>query len=400
MGGKMKDYPHIRRALAGKLWYVHEQKMNEMLAFLEFKLAGGATAPEVLQSIRATNRAAAARAERSSKSGSAIGVIPIYGMIMHRQMADISGGSVGTSTNALSAALRDLVADPRIGSIVLDIDSPGGGVDGVDELASEIYAARKKKPITAVSNCLCASAAYYLASQASEVVVSPSSVTGSIGVYTMHEDDSAMLDAMGIKLELIKYGENKAETNNLGPLTDSARAHLQEMVDTFGLAFEKAVARGRGVKLEDVQRKFGQGRLFDAKKAVKIGMADRVGTLADALSTAALSTSDRQARLSAGTSWLSTSARDREFARMRHELALVGANVDPGRSPAKPQKRGERKADDGCDCDCDPCGDGDCDNCDCDDCACVGCGCEMAAAAAKKRAEFAKMRHQLAVAGI
>jgi capsid assembly protease len=203
MEAQMKNYPHIRRALAGKLWYVHEQKTNEMLAFLDFKLAGGATAPEVLKSIRATNQASAARVERSAKSGSAIGVIPIYGMIMYRQMADISGGSVGTSTNALSAAPRDLVADPRIGSIVLDIDSPGGDVDGVDELASEIYAARKQKRITAVPNCLCASAAYYLASQANEVVFSPSSLTGSIGVYMTHDDDSAMHEDLGIKLTLI-----------------------------------------------------------------------------------------------------------------------------------------------------------------------------------------------------
>ena len=111
----MKGYPQIRRALAGKLWYVHEQKMNEMLAFLEFKLAGGSTAPEVLKSIRASNQAAASRAQKATASPGSIAVIPIYGMIMHRQMADISGGSVGTSTNAISAALRQVVERSRRG---------------------------------------------------------------------------------------------------------------------------------------------------------------------------------------------------------------------------------------------------------------------------------------------
>ena len=97
-----------------------------------------------------------------------------------------------------------------------------------------------------------------------------------------------------MKLELIKYGENKAEANNLGPLTDSARAHMQEMVDTYGKAFERAVARGRGITQDDVHKKFGQGRIFDAKTAVRIGMADRVGTLADVLSSpAALDVSKR-----------------------------------------------------------------------------------------------------------
>ena len=108
---------------------------------------------------------------------------------------------MGISTNAISGALRQVIDDPGVGSIVLDIDSPGGDVDGIDELASEIYQARKQKPITAVSNCLCASAAYYLASQASEIIASPSSLTGSIGVYILHEDDSATLRRCGIKLD-------------------------------------------------------------------------------------------------------------------------------------------------------------------------------------------------------
>jgi signal peptide peptidase SppA len=402
-GGSMTSYPQIRRALAGKLWYVHEQKMNEMLAFLEVKLAGGSSAPEVIKSIRATNQASASRAQRTSKSGGAVGVIPVYGMLLHRQTMDISGGSSGMSTNVLSAALRQMVDDPGVGSIVLDIDSPGGEVDGIDELASEIYAARQKKKITAVSNCLCASAAYYLASQCSEIVVSPSSQTGSIGVYTMAEDASAMYDAMGIKLELIAFGENKAEGNNLGPLTDSARAHLQEMVDTYGNAFEKAVARGRGIKQDVVHSRFGQGRIFDARQAVRIGMADRVGTLADAVATSA---GGRQARISAtrhqvAIAGASAPARKLEFARMRHELAMAamdGTGTIP--APKKRTKRSDVGPDDGCGCDCDPCGDGDCDGCDCDDCACEGCACDAATAAAKKRAaSFERMRHQLAAAG-
>jgi len=408
----MKSYPQIRRALSGKLWYVHEQKMQEMLAFLEFKLDGGMTAPEALKSIRATNQAAATRARKATAGSGSIAVIPIYGMIMHRQMADISGGSVGTSTNAISAALRQVVDDPGVGTIVLDIDSPGGDVDGVDELASEIYQARKSKRIVAVSNCLCASAAYYVGSQASEIVVSPSSLTGSIGVYTMHEDDSAMLEAAGIKLELIKYGENKAEGNNLGPLTDPAREHLQELINTYGIAFEKAVARGRGVKQDLVHSKFGQGRVFDAKTAVRIGMADRVGTLADVLSSPALSTSERgrQARFAAMRRQLLTAgadpatakkkAREAEFALMRHQLAMAknGTLAAPN---GDIKRAGDGDADD-CGCDCVPCDGGDCDNCSCDSCECEGCDCEMATAAAAKKktraAEFTRMRHQLAAA--
>lgn len=304
---------------------------------LEIRLSGFAADPGKLQSIRAANHAAATRAQETKARGGAIAVIPVYGVLLQRPLADVSGGSIGTSTTVISSALRQVVADPGVGSIVMDFDSPGGEVSGIDELATEIYAARKQKKITAVSNCLCASAAYYLASQCSEIVVSPSSQTGSIGVYCIHEDDSAMLEAAGIKLELIKYGENKAEGNSLGPLTDSARAHMQEMVDTYGNAFEKAVARGRGIRQDVVHGKFGQGRIFDAKAAVRIGMADRVGTLNDVLSTPALSTSasGRQAQFAAMRHQLNVAAgggyasapaaknREAEFARMRRDLAAA-----------------------------------------------------------------------------
>ncbi len=391
----MKTYPHIRRAIAGKLWYVHEQKMNEMLAFLEIKLAGGSSTGEVVESIRAANQLAAARSQAASGSGGAVQVIPVYGMIMHRQMQDISGGSSGTSTNALSVALQQALSDPNVSAIVLDIDSPGGDVDGVDELAAEIYQARKQKKITAVSNCLCASAAYYLAAQASEIVVSPSSLTGSIGVYTMHEDDSAMLESAGIKLELIKFGENKAEGNSLGPLTDSARTHLQEMVDTYGVAFEKAVARGRGIKQDDVHKKFGQGRVFDAKQAVRIGMADRVGTLADVLGAYGASNGSKARSTASNAAGGVSSA--------TFDVPASDASLTQG-----------VKADDGCTCECVPCDGGDCADCDHADCDCAGCTCEMATAKAKaavdakaaaeaeqlaiaRAATFARMGHQLAI---
>jgi signal peptide peptidase SppA len=268
----------LRRALSGKLWFVHGPKFNEMLAMAELFCTGGAPAP---QSLSPLVPALSARTISSGGPG-AVAVVPLYGMLAHR-------GSIwsyffgGATVEALTEQLRGAVNDPRISAIVLDVDSPGGDVEGIDELASEIYNARKQKPITAVSNSLCASAAYYLASQASEIMVSPSSLTGSIGVYTVHEDDSRFLDNAGVAITMIKYGENKGEGNPYEPLTDPARAHLQEMVDTFGQMFDKAVARGRGVKADDVHAKFGQGRIYDAKKAVSLGLADKVGTFDDAL---------------------------------------------------------------------------------------------------------------------
>jgi capsid assembly protease len=309
----------------GKLWYIHEQKMNEILAFLELKLSGGSASADVITAIRAATEASAARARSTAASGGSVAVIPVYGVIMHRPSMDLSGPG-GTSCQILGRKIREAVDDPNVSAIVLDVDSPGGDTDGVDELAAEIYNARKQKKITAVSNCLMASAAYYLASQASEVVVSPSSMTGSIGVYCVHEDDSEMLSKLGVKLTLIKFGENKAEGNNAEPLTDAGRQHLQEMVDTFGAMFEKAVARGRGVSRDEVHSKFGQGRVFDAKQAVKLGIADRVATLDEVLSGYGVSKSSGSARAAEETPALqaSESGDDKAAADRARRLSLLG----------------------------------------------------------------------------
>jgi signal peptide peptidase SppA len=314
-------------------------------------------------------------------------------MIMHRGSGMEMSGPGGTSTEGLTAQLRQAVNDPNVKAIVLDVDSPGGDVDGVEELATEIFNARKQKKITAVSNCLCASAAYYLACQASELVVSPSSLTGSIGVYTMHEDDSKYLEDVGVKLTLIKFGENKAEGNNIEPLTDAARGHLQEMVDTFGAMFEKAVARGRKVSQDAVHNKFGQGRVFDAKQAVKIGMADRIATFDEVLQGYGVSRNPGPAAAKQGPG---ISAQD-------SVPALSAAT--PGSPQTDPGLRGgtnddeyadvDDPEDNACACACAECKAGNCKACSneaCEDEACAGAGCPAGSAKSRNSRQAMERR--------
>lgn len=381
----MKNYSHIRRALAGKLWFMHEQKMNEILAFLEIKLSGGSSSAETIAAIRAANEISAARAANVSKSGGgAVAVIPVYGMIMHRPSMDLSGPG-GASCEGLTQQLRQAVNDPNVSAIVLDVDSPGGDVDGVDELATEIFNARKQKKITAVSNCLCASAAYYLASQATEMVVSPSSLTGSIGVYTTHEDDSVALENVGVKLTLIKFGENKAEGNNIEPLSDSALAHLQEMVNTFGGMFEKAVARGRKVSQDEVHKKFGQGRVFDAKTAVRLGMADRVGTLDSVLESYGVSRNP-------GSS--AQASASRTFSAEEIEPLFSVPRADVSADDAEP----DAPDDNDCACACAECVAGDCKACSNQGCEDQACACDNSAKARKGKYAMERRRIEIASA--
>jgi signal peptide peptidase SppA len=135
-------------------------------------------------------------------------------------------------------------------------------------------------PVTAIANTLAGSAAYWLASQADEVVVSPSGFVGSIGVFARHVDESAALAQEGLKVTLISAGDYKVEGNPYEPLSDEAQAAIQALVNETYDAFVNDVAAGRNVSAGDVLAGFGQGRMFSAQGAVAAGLADRVDTFA------------------------------------------------------------------------------------------------------------------------
>jgi signal peptide peptidase SppA len=213
----------------------------------------------------------------SRSSAPVIAVLPLFGTIAHRMgmMTDMSGG---TSTERFQQYLRSAVGDPTVKSIVMDIDSPGGTVNGVPELADEIYQARTVKPVVAVANSQAASAAYYLASQASDIVAIPSGEVGSIGVFAAHEDLSKALESRGSKVSLISAGKYKTEGNPFEPLNDEAKAAIQEKVNHFYDMFVNAVARGRNTTPDAVRNGYGQGRMLNAEPARRAGMVDRVAT--------------------------------------------------------------------------------------------------------------------------
>ena len=340
-------YSAIVRAIYSTPWAIMPDKLEAICAFIHLKVSGGSASPDLVAQIRAENEISAARAQNVSTAGAgSVAVMPLYGIINQRYAGDFWGPS-GTSVQQFTQQFRQAVNDPNVKAIVIDVDSPGGSVSGVDELASEIFQARSKKQIIAVSNSLCASAAYYIASQASEMVVSPSSLTGSIGVYSAHEDDSEMLSSMGVKVTLISAGKYKVEGNNFEPLGDGARAAMQGMVDSFYGLFVKAVARGRGVKASAVQNGFGEGRVLTAGDAVKAGMADRIGTLDDVL----------------GKLGVKNSAASASFASPAPSASAGPvADVEDGDAP--------------CSCPCSSCQSGDCSGCSCEGCDSTTCGCE------------------------
>lgn len=191
------------------------------------------------------------------------------------------------STRLLAQTMRLLAADQTVERIILDIDSPGGSVVGTEEAADAVFAARQRKPVTAVADGLAASAAYWIAASATEITVIPSGEIGSVGVFVLHLDLSGALAAAGVQPTFVFAGQRKVDGNPYEPLSDRGRADLQKAVDTFYGAFVRAVARGRGVAASDVRNGFGQGRTVLAREAVRVRMADRVATPETVLSSQA-----------------------------------------------------------------------------------------------------------------
>jgi signal peptide peptidase SppA len=220
---------------------------------------------------------AATRGKGAAPAPTTVAVISIHGMIAQHPQ------SLGTSTDEIGAQLAAALNNPRVDAILLDVDSPGGTVDGIPELGAKIAAARGVKPVTAFANSFIASAAYWLASQADEVVVTPSGQVGSIGVYQLHEDWSQKLASEGVKIRAISAGKYKLEGVKWEPLDPEAEAFMQQRVDEVYGWFVKAVASGRRDTQTNVRNGYGEGRMLGATQAVKANLADRVGTFDEAL---------------------------------------------------------------------------------------------------------------------
>lgn len=208
------------------------------------------------------------------RSRGAVAVIPIHGTL-----ATFDDPWYGiTSMVRIGAAFEAAIADKSIGAVVLHVDSPGGTVAGTTELADRIFSASGTKPIIAVADTEAASAAYWVASAADQLVVTPSGEVGSIGVWTMHQDISGMMKQRGVDVTLVSAGKYKTEGHSYASLDEEARAELQRGVDASYRDFVGAVARHRGRKPAAVERDFGQGRMLRARDALNAGMVDGIAT--------------------------------------------------------------------------------------------------------------------------
>lgn len=202
-----------------------------------------------------------------------VAMIPVVGVITKygSSLSDLEYGTIG-----LRKAVRDAASDNGVRGVVLQFDTPGGTVAGTDDLARDIAAARKMKPVVGVIGDLCASAGYWLASQCGHVVCNPSGLVGSIGAYMVVEDCSEMAGKLGVRVHVIKSGEFKGAGVPGTVVTEAQIAEFQRTVDGLNDFFLRAVSKGRGLGLAAVKA-LADGRVHLAEGAKGLGLIDAVG---------------------------------------------------------------------------------------------------------------------------
>lgn len=216
---------------------------------------------------------------RSQIRGSSA-VIPVLGPIFPRAnlFTQISGA---TSLQMLSMELNTALELDEVKSIILDIDSPGGQVNGTSEFVDMLFAARERKPVKAYIQGSGASGAYWIASAADEIIISETAMLGSIGVMAVYRDTSQRDAAEGVKD--IPFVSSVSPLKNRKPDTDEGRAEVQSIVDSMAGVMVASIARNRGTDEETVLSEFGGGGVFVGALAVGQGLADRIGSLEDVL---------------------------------------------------------------------------------------------------------------------
>ncbi len=200
-------------------------------------------------------------------------------------------GIAATSYTDIVENINTAASDDTIKSIVLDIDSPGGQVSGVELAADAIYAAGAVKNITAKVDGMAASGAYWLASQAGKIEAGNNAMIGSIGVYSVYVDYSEMAKNLGVDVKIIRSGEHKGMGIEGAPITDVQVEAMQKVIDGMASNFIGAVSRGRQMSKSDV-KKIADGRVFIAKDAKEAGLIDKITNNAGASVASAETISD------------------------------------------------------------------------------------------------------------
>jgi protease IV len=201
----------------------------------------------------------------------------------HTAVVEIKGeiaSGAEASAELVVAATRAAFEDQGAQAVVLLINSPGGSPVQAGIINDEIrrLKAKHNKPVYAVVEETCASAAYYIAVGADQIFVDKASVVGSIGVLMDGFGFTGLMDKIGVERRLMTAGENKGFMDPFSPQTDKQRVFAQAMLDQVHQQFIKVVKTGRGTRLKETSETFS-GLFWTGQQAVEMGLADQLGNV-------------------------------------------------------------------------------------------------------------------------
>lgn len=210
-----------------------------------------------------------------------VGVFRLSGIVAREE--SVLGWLFGEIlTPKLDAQLRQAGNDPMVREIAMVVDSPGGDVMGTEELANTVAEIASKKRITGYVDGLCASAAYWFLSQATEIHAGPSALVGSIGVYSTVRDRSRAFENEGVRVHVLRSGAEKGGDIPGAPVPQAYLASVQRRVDTSAAQFRDTVAQGRHLRVPQIAAIKG-GDLYPAAEARSLGLIDSVSTFANVM---------------------------------------------------------------------------------------------------------------------
>ncbi len=201
----------------------------------------------------------------------------------HTAVVEIKGeiaAGADASAEFVVAAMRSAFDDAGAQAVVLLINSPGGSPVQAGIINDEIIRLKAKynKPVYAVVEETCASAAYYIAVGADKIFVDKASIVGSIGVLMDGFGFTGLMDKLGVERRLLTAGENKGFLDPFSPQSEKQRAMAQTMLDQIHQQFIKVVKTGRGTRLKETPETFS-GLFWSGQQAVEMGLADQLGNL-------------------------------------------------------------------------------------------------------------------------
>jgi len=216
-----------------------------------------------------------------------VAVIPVRGALINADLPDAFAKFFGITTYpGLQRAFAAAATDKSVKSVLLDVNSPGGSVAGIQDTVDSLQALRASKPVSTFAGDLMASAGYWLGSSTDHITSTKMSTVGSIGVIGTHIEVSKMLEKEGITPTVLRAGEHKALASQYEPLSDKARAQMQDRLDAIYTQFVDHVANARGVSYPVAHSKMANGKEFFGEAALSAGLVDHIGKFPDALAFA------------------------------------------------------------------------------------------------------------------